>query len=338
MKIGIDCRYLGMSGIGRFLEGIIMMLPKEHSYVYWGNENKIKGYNLKGEILACDTSPFSPKGLFNAPKKLNQCDVFFTPNFIIPYGIKAPVYSTIHDVIFLDDKSTTTGFMDAKIKKHLLKRCSKKSKFIFTVSEFSKSRILHYFPKCQKRIGVVYTGLSNKLMEYQPKALEKRNQIIFVGNLKKNKNIIELLKAFEIVKTKDEAMELLLVGSNDHKTKDEALSKYLTMPGVRFTGRITDEELFDLISESRFLIQPSLYEGFGLPPLEALYLGTRSILNSIEVFKEIYYSFDVIFYEGVEDLANKILTSSYQNVKYSSQHEYQFVKVVEKILNRIEDR
>ena len=69
MKIGIDCRYLGMSGIGRFLEGIIMMLPKEHSYVYWGNENKIKGYNLKGEILACDTSPFSPKGLFNAPKK-----------------------------------------------------------------------------------------------------------------------------------------------------------------------------------------------------------------------------------------------------------------------------
>ena len=67
------------------------------------------------------------------------------------------------------------------------------------------------------------------------------------------------------------------------------------------------------------------------------YRVTKSPEN-IDSFKEIYYSFDVIFYEGVEDLANKILTSSYQNVKYSSQHEYQFVKVVEKILNRIEDR
>lgn len=336
MKISIDCRYLGMSGIGRFLEGILMMLPKGHSYVFWGNENQIKSYHLEGEIVACDSSPFSPKGLFTNVKKLNQCDLFFTPNFIVPYGIKVPVYSTIHDVIFLDDTSTTNGFLDRKIKKHLLKRCMRRSKTVFTVSEFSKSRIMHHFPNYKSKIEVIYTGLSNRLLEYKPKLVEKRNQIIFVGNLKKNKNIIELLKAFEIVRTKDENMELLIVGSNDHKTKDEVLSQYLTMQGVHFTGRITDEELFDLISQSKFLIQPSLYEGFGLPPLEALYLGTRPILNSIEVFKEIYGELDVLFYVGTQDLANQILNASYQNVKYSDQHAYQFSKVVEKMFRRIE--
>ena len=101
MKIAIDCRYLGKSGIGRVCQGILDHLDyKEHEYYLVGNAEKLSAFP-SAHIIANDGNPFSAKGLFTFPKEVNRlCDCVIIPNFIIPYGIKIPVYSIVHDLIF----------------------------------------------------------------------------------------------------------------------------------------------------------------------------------------------------------------------------------------------
>ena len=142
MKIAIDSRYVGKSGIGRVLSGILDNLDYSKNEYYLVGSKKLEEMYPNAKVIVNETDPFSKKGILTFNKEINKiCDLILIPNFIIPYGIKIPVYSYIHDLIFLDMKDTTTsGFMDYTLKKHLFKRCVKKSKKIFCVSNFTIGR------------------------------------------------------------------------------------------------------------------------------------------------------------------------------------------------------
>lgn len=335
-KVVIDCRYIGMSGIGRVLEGFITNLPDTAEFYFLGNKEKLENYGIKSNIIEDNNSPVSKKGLF-VSKEINKYDAFFTPNFIIPYHVKIDTYTMIHDLMFLDFKDTTNGFIDKVIKKHFYKRCIKKSKGIFTVSNFTKDRIMHYYPKCKAEITLVYNGLSNSIIEYKKnnKKAEKEDYILFVGNIKKQKGIKTLLEAIE-----NTDIKLFLVGEKDRfRTKDDTLTKYMDNPNIKFTGRISDDELFNYLSKAKFLIQPSLYEGFGLPPLEALYLETKPIISNIEVFKEIYSNLDVEFFEmnNKDDLLNKIKsTNPIVDTNKNIDEKYSYKEGIKTIISKIE--
>ncbi len=312
MKIAIDARY-GLSGIGRFLMGILDNLDYDkNEYYLFGKEEVLKKYT-KAKIINTELSPFSKKGLFDASFKItNVMDYYYSPNFIIPYTVKCKAITTLHDIIFLDMPEVNSGFLDTTIKKFLLKRCMKKSINVFTVSNFSKERIIHYFKKYEDKIIQSYQSISSSFFN-EDKILDKDNYIIFVGNVKKNKGLKCLTEAFNKVSEIDKDMLLYIVGdATSFKNKDEELDKYLTNKNIRFTGYIKDEELKVLIKKAKFLIQPSLYEGFGLPPLEALVLGTKPIISDIDVFKEVYTNLPVEFFKvnDSESLKDKILNTS----------------------------
>ena len=97
---------------------------------------------------------------------------------------------------------------------------------------------------------------------------------------------------------------------------------------VIFTGRLDDEQLLHEIASASFLVQPSLYEGFGLPPLEALYLGTQPIISDIPVFKEIYGDLPVVFFKtgDAEDLRDAIMGTHNvpQGMKANISMEYSY--------------
>lgn len=308
MKIAIDCRYLGKSGIGRVCQGILDHLDyKEHEYYLVGNAEKLSAFP-SAHIIANDGNPFSAKGLFTFPKEVNRlCDCVIIPNFIIPYGIKIPVYSIVHDLIFLDlPKITTKGFMDYRIKKMLLKRCMKKSVKIACVSGFTKSRCEHYFPKYADKCYVNYIGLSKEVLNYDATGIEKTNSIVYVGNVKPHKGLKTLIDAFHMLPKGMYQLKIIgekegfLVGMKEEDLRSD---------DVIFTGRLDDEQLLHEIASASFLVQPSLYEGFGLPPLEALYLGTQPIISDIPVFKEIYGDLPVVFFKtgDAEDLSDELL-------------------------------
>ena len=108
---------------------------------------------------------------------------------------------------------------------------------------------------------------------------------------------------------------------------------------VVFTGRLSDEALYDEVAKSEFLVQPSFYEGFGIPPLEALCLGTKPVVSDIEVFREVYDGFDVQFFKAgdANDLARKILTTDPvpKTAREEIEKRYDYSVMTEKILREI---
>lgn len=307
-KLAIDCRYLGCSGIGRFLEGILESFNFELFDVYLiGKENLISKYKNCNYIYD-DTNPFSAKDLFksNNANAVNECDIFFSPNFILPYWVKIKSFTVLHDIIFLDMPDVNKNFIEKNIKKHLIKRSLKKSTKQFTVSKFSKNRIIHYFPKFENKIIYAYQGVASQFNNYVFDG-KKENYIVYVGNIKKHKGLKTLLQAYNNFNCNT---KLKIIGdSKNFKNGDDEVLKLIKNSNIEFSGRVDDNQLLDIIAHAKYLIQPSLYEGFGLPPLEALYLGTQPIVSDIEVFKEVYSDLPVRFFKvnDSESLKNEIL-------------------------------
>lgn len=319
MRLAIDCRFSQKSGIGTYIDNIVDCLLQyypDNQYVLFCNRDSRFKQTSNVKIIGTDIKPFSIQELIKYPvEEINKCDAFFTPYINIPGSIKVPIYSVIHDVVFLDVEGLVSP-IGKIIRKFYYKRAIKLSDKIFTVSQFSKDRILHHFPT-RKEIIVEYNGVPNTIINYKDKCLDKKDYFLFVGNIKRHKGLHTLVKAYKKAKDKGMGSKLLIVGSNEKfRTSDDNLTSLINnIQGIEFTGWVTYDKLLQLISEAKALVQPSLYEGFGLPPLEALYLGTSVILSDIQVFKELYGDLPVTFFQvdNDDDLSNAMLNFGRNN-------------------------
>ena len=146
----------------------------------------------------------------------------------------------------------------------------------------------------------------------QKSGQSKDNSIVFVGNIKKHKGLSVLLDAFELCKKYGLDAKLVIIGNEKNfRSGDDETAQRLQQTkdqNIIFTGKITDEQLCQYYKKAKLLVQPSLYEGFGMPPMEALSCGTNVVISDIPVFKEIYEGFPVTFFEcgNSENLAEKI--------------------------------
>jgi glycosyltransferase involved in cell wall biosynthesis len=337
MKLAVDCRYMGRSGIGRVCQGIVDNLHYDKDEIYLvGDPEKLKDYT-KAKIIEDYTDPYSINGLLSFNKKFinKHCQALIVPNFLVPCGITIPIHSVMHDLIFLDIKQTVNGKADYFIKKFLLKRGLKRSKSVACVSRFTLDRVNFHFKKYVKKCYVNYNGLSKEIIEYekQGKNIEKTNTIIFVGNVKRHKGLDTLLEAYKAVNDK---FKLKIIGEREGFLTGLEIdeSKY---NGVEFTGKLTSEKLYDEIKAARYLVQPSVYEGFGLPPLEAMYLGTQPIISKIPVFEEIYNGLPVKFFDDVEDLSRLLTTAPDSfDCRQKLIEQFSFDKFVQAILSHID--
>jgi glycosyltransferase involved in cell wall biosynthesis len=195
------------------------------------------------------------------------------------------------------------------------RRAAKKSKRMFTVSNFSKSRIEHFLGT-KTPIIVTYNAPQQYLLQ-QPSHAQKLKTILFVGNIKKHKGLSILLDAFFAARKDGLDYKLLIVGNKDNfRTSDTDILKtlqHIDTSIVDFTGFIPDEQLKTIFSQSALLVQPSLYEGFGYPPLEAMMQETQALISDIPVFKEIYADFPVVFFKSGDsvDLKDKLMKLLY---------------------------
>ena len=319
MIIAVDCRHLDSSGIGIYIRGCLpYFLDSGNFFCLIGDPEKLKELvagRTNAEILECVVKPFSFRELIFFPShflsKINKCDLYYSPFFNIPGGVKVPVYTTIHDIIFPDmpELASRAGLA---VRMQFYRRAFAKSKKIFTVSEFSKSRI-EYYSRRRVPVVVTHSALRPEITRQQKTGTEKQNTILFIGNIKKHKGLAILLEAFLLARAEGLQHQLVIAGSRDNfRTTDNAVLRKIDALGpgvVTFTGFISDEELADCLSRAALLVQPSLYEGFGLPPLEALVLGTHALISDIPVFREIYGEFPVAFFRAADaiDLKNKMM-------------------------------
>lgn len=296
MKIAFDCRYLGMSGIGRACKGMLDSLDySADEYYLIGKREALKDYEEKAGIIEDDNSPYSFKGLKSIAKKINGvCDALIVPNFLVPSGVKIPVYTVMHDLMFLEVKATTKNALDGFIKKTLLVRSVKAAEKIYCVSEFTYKRCLYHYPKYAKKFAVNHVGFAFELPEGFKPYTEKENTLVFVGNVKPQKGLKTLIEAFKLLPENE--YKLKIIGDRDN-FRTVMKTEELVADGVLYTGKVSDERLIEEVACAKFLVQPSFYEGFGLPPLEALCLGTKPIVSDIDVFKEVYAGFDVEYFK-----------------------------------------
>lgn len=341
MKIAIDCRMYKSSGIGTYIREILPYLleNKNNKFLLIGFQKDLEDYkNYENvEIQICEIPIFSIKEFLMFPvKKINKYDIFYTPNYNIPGKIKIPIYSTIHDVLFLDMPELTSklGYL---IRKFFYKRAYFLSKKIFTVSNFSKERIKYHLGN-KKKIIVTYNGISKYILEKDETIYEKKDYIIYVGNIKKHKGLKNLLLAYEEGKKEGLKSKLIIVGNQENfKTKDNEVLEILKNSknkDIIFTGYVDNKELKKLIAEAKVLVQPSLYEGFGIPPLEAIALKTPALVSNIEVFNELYLNLKNIYiYKDKNELKNKMM-----NILFECKIdilEFTYKKVAKKIENSI---
>ncbi len=349
MKVAIDCRMIDSSGIGTFLKGVLPFLlnNRNSEWLLIGNEDRLAEYrDNRVSILNCNIPIFSIKELFCFDvNKINKCDAYFSPEYNIPFGIKIPVIATIHDVIFFDVKGLTSK-IGTFLRKLYIALAIKKSDALITVSKFSASRIKHHFPYA-KNLDICYNGANSNLIN--AKEIENEYNItspyfLFVGNIKKHKGLDILIDSFQEM---PESFKLVVVGNKDaFRTSDSKTSQLLktlsSSSRIVFTGKISDGALKSLIINARALIQPSRYEGFGIPPLEAMLLNTPAIVSDIEVFREIYSDFPVVYFkqDNSHDLALKMKTLTYDRVQLSEslRNHYSYKKSAEIIWNKIIDQ
>jgi hypothetical protein len=166
-KIVLDCRLLYSSGVGVYLRGILPFFFAGNFEVYLlGNTQTLsKEIQLSNNvhIIECNVKPFSIKELFFFPihiqNIINSCTLYYTPFFNIPNKIKIPVYTTIHDIIF-PDMPQLYSKLSIETRMFFYRRAFRYSRKIFTVSEFSASRI-KYYNKYNTQIVVTYSGLQD---------------------------------------------------------------------------------------------------------------------------------------------------------------------------------
>lgn len=216
--------------------------------------------------------------------------------------------TTIHDVSFLHnpDWFSKGYYLFYKILTPLI---IKTSRAILTVSEFSKSEILKYYDVTPAKIHVVYNAVT-KALENSTSDNQKDKYILTVGSLDPRKNFKTLIRAFSDERLKH--LELRIVGGTN-RVFGELGYDMQNSPNIKFLGRISDEELRNQYRNAHLFILASLYEGFGIPPLEALGNGCPIALSDIPVFHEIFEDAAVYFNPtDVNDIIGAIL-KSYNN-------------------------
>lgn len=250
-------------------------------------------------------------------------------------------------ICFFLDIPYLKGFGGRIIRKLAYFRAIKVSHNIFTVSEFSKSRIIYHF-RNTSNISICYNGVDSFdfSSEIKPDNVEYDDKFfLFVGNIKPHKGIGILLDAFLLCKKQGDNRKLVIVGNQrDFKTNDNEISKkiksFSNRGDIIFTGFLSQSHLTWLMKNASCLIQPSLYEGFGLPPLEAMHLGTPVILSDIPVFKELYSKFPVVFFKSnnVESLGHAMMEEMPRvSLDADLKNLYTYKRSAEIIFNQLEN-
>ena len=287
-KLTIDFRMHNASGIGRYIRNLVPFLVDEFDITLLGKKEELQNYSFvnKVKIIESNSNIYSIKEQIELFKKIPQSDIFWSPHYNIPIlPIKAKKrIVTIHDVYhlaFYDNLSLSQKIYS----KFMINQAVKKSDIVLTVSNFSKKEIIKY-TNTNKNIEIIYNGIEKDWISND--IYPKENYILYVGNVKPHKNLVRALKAFLLLKNKN--IKFKIVGKKEgFITADTQIDKIAKELGnrVEFTGYVSDDELKKLYQKAKFFLFPSLYEGFGIPPLEAQACGTPVIVSNVASLPEV---------------------------------------------------
>lgn len=336
MKIGIDARFLGPlgKGLGRYTSELIRSLERldtENEYIVFLRRENFDAYqpsNPRFRKVLADFQWYSFEEQFCFPIVLyrERCDLVHFPHFNVPIFYWRPFVVTIHDLILLrfpTKRATTLSAFSYRLKflaySLVIRSALRRARKIITVSEYTKQDIVSQNPEIPlEKIEVTYEAAhpfcflseQHESREYFRSAgllqMEGRHDILlpyalYVGNAYPHKNLEQLLSVFS--EFPDPEARLVLIGKEDYFYA--RLKRYVARRNIRnivFPGFVPDVVLDEFYRRARCYVFPSLYEGFGLPPLEAMAKGAPVIAAGTSCLPEILGD-AALFFEAGNDVS-----------------------------------
>lgn len=212
------------------------------------------------------------------------CGLLWSPGTTGPLAVRQQVV-TIHDTAFVDQAQCFTRSF-ATWYQWLVPRLARRVRKIITVSEFSKKRIVECCRVSPDKVQVIYSGVGPQFRPQSADAIGRARDAfrlperyaLCVCSLEPRKNLRRLLQSWTAMKDRPEDLHLVLAGAKGNIYGDIGLAE--PPPNVQLVGYVTDEHLPALYSGAEFFAFPSLYEGFGLPVIEAMACGTPVLCSN----------------------------------------------------------
>lgn len=301
MRIGIDARFYGTqhTGLGRYTKNVLLPLTESLTshqvFVYlrdpYYQELKFASHVTK---VRCNLPHYSLLEQLALPVLIarRRLDLWFSFHFLTPVFSPVPQIVVIHDLI----KSHSTGretttrtlwlYQLKRLGYHLnVWRAAHYSKEIIVPTNSVKNLLLSTYNLRPEKIHSVPEALDRALKEQESSNSLPKKYLLYVGNAYPHKNIGVLLSALKLL---PKSQSLLLVTTNTPHLTRLLKQHQLLCSRLTLLSQLTDHELALVYRRAQALVAPSLMEGFGLPGLEALALGTPVIASNIPVFREVY--------------------------------------------------
>jgi glycosyltransferase involved in cell wall biosynthesis len=314
VKIAIDVRRMTEFGIGTYIRNVVRNLGRldhENQYFLIGSPARAQEIdplpsNFRTIALTAPERSWQGYRGFRIAVKRLGCDLVHIPNlFSIPRALPCPYVMTVHDMLeHMARAREQTGFwrsLHFQLTRTVLAGATR----IFAVSNFTKAEIEKLFEIPSDRIEVIYNAIDERFLHGHATAAEReliaqRYQVtypflLYAGRISPHKNVVRMIEAFSALKTELERsqalpdLKLIIIG--DDLSGNPDLRRTVVRSGVqndvRFLGFVPIDVLRIFYDEAKVFVFPSLYEGFGLPPLEAMAHGTPVVTSNVSSLPEV---------------------------------------------------
>lgn len=314
MKIALDIRPIGDFGVGTYIRNVLRSLARldrRNQYVLIGDPSKLRELgelppNFSHTELTTPANTLAGSMALRRCVRQHGCDLVHIPHLSwAPQQLPCPYIITVHDVLDYMYRATNGSGMRRAVHFYFTQRVLRRAARILAVSNFTRKDIERLFGTPGERIEVVYNAIDERFRQGHANQADRqfiaeRYQVnypflLYAGRISPHKNIVRIIEAFAALKAElekeDTLTDLKLIIIGDEVSRHPDLRRTVIKGGVqndvRFLGFVPIEILRIFYDAAKVFVFPSKYEGFGLPPLEAMAHGTPVVTSNTTSLPEV---------------------------------------------------
>lgn len=360
MRVGFDARMIDHPGIGRYIANLLNAMFEQagrDEFVLFGDSKMLSTIDYGPstvDIIEYNARIYGWAESFFDPFEKANLDIMHVPHFNVPILERTnKLVVTIHDLIYLKFTESVPDFMQGIAVRYVISNAVKKADKIIAVSENTKKDIIEHFPAATGKVEVIHEAADPIFAkiddEGKKEGIRKKYNlppaiILYVGSLKKHKNIERLIDAYIDLKSKGIRHKLVIVGR--YRPKEAQVLKKIQSSDALYLGEVPTDDLALIYNLASLLVMPSLYEGFGLPALEAMASGVPVAASSVASLPEVIGDAGIlldpedisniseVIYKGLvdDDLRRELIRKGLERVK-----EFSWKKTAQQTLQLYED-
>ena len=329
-RLVVDARMIDQSGIGRYLRAVlprvVATLRQRADIVLVGDRERLRDAGALADgvdVYATDVGVYAPAEQLVLARAARGADLLWVPHISVPFVFRGTLAVTVHDAYYASWQRSAEVRLDKRLYTLALTAwAARRADILICDSTFTRDELSAAFGKTRATAQVIPLGVDEEWFALRPEgeSPHPRPYVLYVGNLKPHKNLPRLIRAFGRVAARL-PHDLVIAGRPDGGSGANAVIRAARGVGARvvFTGHLSEPRLHEFYTHASCLAMPSLYEGFGLPPLEAMACGVPVIASRSaslpEVCGDAAEMFDGLDESSCAEAILRVLTDSERRVE-----------------------